>query len=118
MNPAPPVALLKTSQSLGDKQRRTFSKRDGRGTLGKRPPRTARSHSRPDRDVLVETIVEQICACGCKAVYQVIASLQARRIPDEMAELSSIECDRVLMELESIMAVYAENGSACLLGDS
>jgi len=116
MNPTLPAVISSSSRPTGDQHRRTLGRADGHDTVGKRPPRAARGGG--DRDALVETVIEQVCARGCKAVYQVIAGLQARRIPDEMTELSSIECERVLMELESIMAVYAENGSACLVGDS
>ena len=61
-------------------------------------------------DVLVETI----CARGCKVVHQVIASLQAGEKLAEMAHLDTPATLAVLAELESIMAVYAENGSVCL----
>lgn len=62
----------------------------------------------------VDALVESICAQGCKVVYQVIARLQAGETPLEMAHLDTSATAAVLAELESIMAVYAENGSICL----
>jgi len=62
----------------------------------------------------VDALVESICAQGCKVVYQVIATLQAGETPLEMAHLDTPATAAVLAELESIMAVYAENGSICL----
>jgi len=70
-------------------------------------------------DVRLDAVIETICARGCKAVYQVMAQLQAGQTVPELAHLPRCDCNRVLVELDSIMAVYAENGSVCLTsGDS
>lgn len=65
----------------------------------------------------VDALVEAICAQGCKVVYQVIASLQAGEELLETAHLDTPAVTALLTELESIMAVYAENGSVCLNKD-
>ena len=64
--------------------------------------------------VHLDALIEAICAQGCKTVYQVMARLQAGQMVPELAHLQRSECNRVLVELDSIMAVYAENGSVCL----
>ena len=64
----------------------------------------------------LDPLIEAICAQGCKTVYQVMARLQAGQTVPELAHLLQHECNRVLTELDSIMAVYAENGSVCLTG--
>ena len=70
-----------------------------------------------DEDQAVEHCIEQICARGCKVVCQVIARLRSGPPPAELAQLGAAERDRVLVELESIMAIYAENDSVCLLNE-
>ena len=62
----------------------------------------------------IDALVEGICEQGCKVVYQVIASLQAGEELARMVHLDRSATLAVLAELESIMAVYAENGSVCL----
>jgi len=77
-------------------------------------PGPAEGHQRASEPV--DDMVELFCAMGCKAVYQVIAQLQGGSLPDRMRHLNQRDCARVLTELQSIMDVYAENGSVCLSG--
>ena len=68
-------------------------------------------------DPLVEAAVERLCEQGCRDVYQVIDKLAAGQVPTVLAGLDAERCAEVLTDLRAIMAVYAENGSACLVGD-
>ena len=68
-----------------------------------------------DEAELLEHKVEQICALGCRGVYQRIDELRAGSAVPELAGLSPHQIVLVLTELESIMAVYTENGATCLL---
>jgi len=65
------------------------------------------------KQLSVEAVIEQLCTLGCKTVYQVIAQLRDGQIPASMADLGEAQCAEVLVELQSIMAVYTENGSVC-----
>lgn len=55
-------------------------------------------------------IVEQLCAAGCQAVSQHIASIEAGYLPNEMQALNSDDRRLVLNELKTIMAVYERCG--------
>ena len=80
----------------------------------KRPP-TPLMVVTSDEDELLEHKVEQICALGCRQVYQRIDELRAGVAVPELAGLNVDQIAAVLSELESIMAVYTENGATCLL---
>ena len=54
----------------------------------------------------LQTVVEHLCEDGCKAVNQYINKIQAGDYPAPMRQLDSQECEAVLAELKSIMAVY------------
>jgi hypothetical protein len=83
------------------------------------PPRTPLLVVTSDEAELIEHKVEQICALGCRQVYQRIDELRAGTGVPELAGLNSRQMAAVVTELESIMAVYTENGAVCLLdGDS
>lgn len=64
----------------------------------------------------IDRCVERICAQGCKVVYQCIEQLRSGTEVADVHGLSGRQIELLLAELESIMAVYAENGSACLTG--
>jgi len=59
----------------------------------------------------LQTIVEQLCADGCNAVNQYIAEIQSGHCPATMQELNREDCETVLVELKSIMAVYEHKGA-------
>ena len=82
-----------------------------------RPPRTQLLVVTTDEAELVEHRVEQVCALGCRSVYQRIDDLRAGIGVPELAGLNPRQIALVLTELESIMSVYTENGAVCLLGD-
>lgn len=73
---------------------------------------------RADQTESVDRVVEQLCEQGCRVVYQRIEQLRAGVLVAEARGLTFRQRERVLAELESIMAVYAENGSTCLVGPS
>jgi len=50
--------------------------------------------------------VEAICAEGCSHVRDVIRRLQADRPPAELDRLAPAARQRILRELQAIMAVY------------
>jgi len=83
----------------------------------KRPPRTQLLVVTSDQDELIEHKVEQICALGCRGVYQRIDEIRAGVGVPELVGLNSRQVAAVMTELESIMAVYTENGAVCLLDD-
>ena len=58
----------------------------------------------------LQTIVDHLCADGCKAVNQYISAMQAGDFPATMRALNHQERDLVLAELKSIMAVYDRCG--------
>ena len=57
-------------------------------------------------DSPVECCVEALCHQGCERVSAYIEALRAGRVFAEVADLSEIERQWVLDELESIMAPY------------
>jgi len=84
-------------------------------TTRPRPARTQLLVVTSDEAELIEHRVEQICALGCRQVYQRIDEIRADvRVP-ELVGLNSRQVAAVMTELESIMAVYTENGAVCLL---
>jgi hypothetical protein len=70
-----------------------------------------------DEAELIEHKVEQICALGCRGVYQRIDEIGAGVGVPELVGLNRRQVTAVVTELESIMSVYTENGAVCLLGD-
>lgn len=54
----------------------------------------------------LQTVVEKLCEDGCKAVNQYIDAIEAGDYPSAMRQLNHQECDAILTELKSIMAVY------------
>jgi hypothetical protein len=58
----------------------------------------------------LQTVVEQLCEDGCKAVSQYISEIETGMYPSQMRKLNSQECKTVLAELKSIMAVYHRCG--------
>lgn len=54
----------------------------------------------------LQTVVEQLCEDGCVAVNQYISEIQSGKYPAAMRQLDRQECETVLTELKSIMAVY------------
>lgn len=69
-------------------------------------------------DAQVDAEVERLCALGCREVYTVIDRLDAGGSVEGLNGLDRTQRAQVLEELRSIMAVYAENGSACLLSEA
>ena len=59
----------------------------------------------------LQAVVDQLCEDGCKAVSQYITEIQSGEYPAQMRALNRQECETVLAELESIMAVYDRDGS-------
>jgi hypothetical protein len=62
-------------------------------------------------DKQINSCLEQICEQGCRSVNQVIQQLEQGDVIEEIAYLSRVQQQRLLQELKSIMAVYAETGS-------
>ena len=88
-------------------------------TIRTRPPRTQLLVVTSDEAELIEHKVEQICALGCRQVDQRIDEIRAGVGGPELVGLNPRQIAAVVTELESIMAVYTENGAVCLLdGDS
>lgn len=58
----------------------------------------------------IERYLEQLCQQGCDKVYEHIDALQAGRQLSEIGPLSPDERQFLLVELQSIMAIY-ESGS-------
>ena len=54
----------------------------------------------------LQSVVEQLCKDGCKRVSSYIREIQAGECPRQMRKLNRQECDEVMAELKSIMAVY------------
>ncbi len=54
----------------------------------------------------LQTVVEKLCEDGCKAVNQYIDAIQAGDYPAALRKLDHQDCDAILAELKSIMAVY------------
>lgn len=69
---------------------------------------------RPTGQSLVDEAVERLCAQGCRVVYQRIDELRSGAAIEELQGLDDYQRELVAVELESIMAVYAENGSVCM----
>jgi hypothetical protein len=57
----------------------------------------------------VEHVVEALCHRGCRAVWQIIATLERGGELPETAELNVDEVRAVVMEQRAIMAVYGES---------
>lgn len=58
----------------------------------------------------LQTIVDSLCADGCKAVSRYISEIEAGKSPPAMRALNPTEREAVLSELRSIMAVYDRCG--------
>lgn len=54
----------------------------------------------------LQTIVDQLCEDGCKAVNRYINEIESGEYPEQMRALNRREREEVLAELHSIMAVY------------
>jgi hypothetical protein len=54
----------------------------------------------------LQSVVEQLCEDGCKRVSRYIREIAAGDYPRQMRKLNPQECDEVMAELKSIMAVY------------
>jgi len=54
----------------------------------------------------LQTVVEKLCEDGCKAVNQYINAIQSGDYPAPLRKLDHRDCDAILAELKSIMAVY------------
>ena len=59
----------------------------------------------PDKYQNIE-ILESICSQGCRHVNSVIKQIESGEITEYTRQLSSDECQRLLLELKSIMDVY------------
>lgn len=55
---------------------------------------------------VLQTIIEELCHDGCKAVNYYIRDIEAGEIPEQMVHLQDGDQTKILMELKSIMAVY------------
>ena len=60
----------------------------------------------PANNEKLQHIIEQLCTTGCDRVNEVIELLERQESIEETRELSTQECDAVLLELKAIMAVY------------
>jgi len=67
-----------------------------------RPARTQLLVVTSDEDELIEHKVEQICALGCRRVYQRIDEIRAGDAVPELAGLNPRQVSLVVTELESI----------------
>jgi len=92
------------------------SDRNSQPANATRPSRTQLLVVTSDEHELIEHKVEQICALGCRYVYQRIDEIRAGQSVPELTGLNSRQAGLVVAELESIMSVYTENGAVCLLG--
>lgn len=54
----------------------------------------------------LQTIVDRLCEDGCKSVNKYIQEIQSGNYPATMQRLNHNDCEDVLLELKSIMAVY------------
>ena len=54
----------------------------------------------------LQSVVDQLCEDGCKRVSKYIREIQAGDYPRQMRKFNRQECDEVMAELKSIMAVY------------
>jgi len=59
--------------------------------------------------ITVEYCVETICNKGCRAVREVIATLERGEVVAELREVPEPLRQEVLRELKSIMAVYGDS---------
>jgi hypothetical protein len=70
----------------------------------------ARQHtsnmSTPEREKDLHEVLEAVCRRGCRYVLQVIAALERGEIPEDLSGLDLVLRQRVLAELQAIMAVY------------
>lgn len=55
----------------------------------------------------IDLVLESLCGQGCKAVWDVIASLESGQALPQTDGLTQDELDALLAELKSVMAVYA-----------
>ena len=63
----------------------------------------------PNNNKQLQLLIEQLCATGCERVNEIIEILENQGSIKETSQLSKWECDVVLLELKTIMAVYEEN---------
>ena len=55
----------------------------------------------------IEWRLERLCAKGCRAVWEDIARLERGETLPETADLPPGDAERLLRELQAVMAVYA-----------
>ena len=70
-------------------------------------PAVATSPRTSDSEQRIELALESLCGQGCKAVWDVIASLESGKALPQTDGLSEQELETLLAELKSVMAVYA-----------
>ena len=62
----------------------------------------------PGNNEQIQLIIEQICVTGCDRVNEVIEILERDENIEETKLLSAEECDIILHDLKSIMAIYEQ----------
>lgn len=62
----------------------------------------------PNNNQQLQLLIEQLCSTGCERVNEIIEILENQGSIKETSQLSKQECDVVLLELKTIMAVYEE----------
>ena len=63
----------------------------------------------PNNNKKLQQLIEQLCSTGCERVNEIIEILENQGSTNETNQISKQECDVVLLELKTIMAVYEEN---------
>lgn len=61
---------------------------------------------KPQASLTVDDYVLQICELGCTHVYQVIELIEQGQHGEELSEIPTEHLPALLVELQSIMAVY------------
>ncbi|EDN67923.1 hypothetical protein BGP_5258 [Beggiatoa sp. PS] len=64
-------------------------------------------------DKQIDFCLEQICKQGCRSVNKIIQQLEQGQTIEVVQQLNMAQQNRLLQELKSIMAVYAEKGGIC-----
>ena len=62
----------------------------------------------PGNNKKLQAIIEQICSTGCEQVNEIIETLERDESIEETKLLSAEECDIILHDLKSIMAIYEQ----------
>ena len=58
-----------------------------------------------------DRLIEEVCGQGCIQVNQTINQLEKGLCPEQLEQLSKLECETVLKELKSVMDIY--DGGIC-----